>query len=65
MGRSFATRSGLSICIADTNVKTDREKIIAQAERDVQRPLVVVQRPETVQGKMDAFSETDSGGTDE
>jgi len=37
LGFRFATRSGLSICIADTDVPTEREKIIARAEREVQR----------------------------
>ena len=30
----------------------------------MQRPSVITQGPETVQGKVDAFSETDSGETD-
>ena len=30
----------------------------------MQRPLVIAQRTETVQGEVDAFSETDSGETD-
>ena len=37
LGFRFATRSGLSICIADTDVPTEREKIIARAEREVHR----------------------------
>jgi hypothetical protein len=31
----------------------------------MQRPTVITQRPETVQGEVDAFSETDSGATDQ
>lgn len=37
LGFRFATRSGLSICLADTDVPTEREKIVAQAEREVKR----------------------------
>ncbi len=36
-GFKFATRSGLSISMADTEVKTQRERLIAQTEREVQR----------------------------
>src|ERR1700731_4718055 len=35
------------------------------AKRDMQRPPVVIKLSETVQGKMNAFSETDSGAPDE
>jgi len=40
LGFRYATRSGLSICIADTSVKTDREKIIApgRARRAADQP---------------------------
>ncbi len=37
LGFRFATRSGLSICLADTDVPTEREKIVSQAEREVNR----------------------------
>lgn len=37
MGFKYATRSGLSICIEDTDVPTRREEIIKRTEREVQR----------------------------
>lgn len=36
-GFKYATRSGLSICIDDTDVPTRREEIIARTEREVNR----------------------------
>jgi hypothetical protein len=35
------------------------------AERDVNRPLVLIQLPEAIQGKVDTLTDTDSGGADE
>jgi DNA-directed RNA polymerase subunit beta' len=37
MGFKYATRSGLSICVEDTDVPTRREEIIQRTEREVQR----------------------------
>ncbi len=37
MGFKYATRSGLSICIEDTDVPTRREEIIRRTEREVAR----------------------------
>jgi len=37
LGFKFVTRSGLSICLDDTKVETDKDKIIARAEREVER----------------------------
>ena len=36
-GFRYVTRSGLSICMRDTNVPTDREQIIGRTEREVRR----------------------------
>jgi DNA-directed RNA polymerase subunit beta' len=36
-GFRFVTRSGLSICMNDTNVPTDKHSIITRAEREVRR----------------------------
>ncbi|NLJ35655.1 MAG: DNA-directed RNA polymerase subunit beta' [candidate division WS1 bacterium] len=35
LGFQFATRSGLSICVSDTDVPTDRAKILAETEKKV------------------------------
>lgn len=35
------------------------------AERDVKRPLVLIELPEAIQGKVDTLTDTDSGGADE
>ena len=35
------------------------------AKRNMKRPSVGVERPKTVQGEMDTFSETNAGGSDE
>jgi len=35
------------------------------AERNLQPPLLLPQRPQAVQGEMDAFADADSGGTSE
>lgn len=37
LGFRYATRSGLSICIEDTDVPTRRDEIIARTEKEVQR----------------------------
>jgi len=37
LGFKFVTRSGTSICLDDTNIATDKEKVIARAEREVER----------------------------
>ncbi|MEA3404106.1 MAG: DNA-directed RNA polymerase subunit beta' [Armatimonadota bacterium] len=37
LGFKFVTRSGLSICLDDTNIETEKERIIARAEREVER----------------------------
>ena len=37
LGFKFVTRSGLSICLDDTKIETDKDKIIARAEREVER----------------------------
>jgi DNA-directed RNA polymerase subunit beta' len=37
IGFRFVTRSGLSICMNDTNVPTEKEAIISRAEREVRR----------------------------
>ncbi len=37
LGFKFVTRSGLSICLDDTHIPTDKETIIARAEKDVER----------------------------
>jgi len=36
-GFKFATRSGVSICMDDTNVPTEKDKVIARTEREVRR----------------------------
>jgi DNA-directed RNA polymerase subunit beta' len=36
-GFKFVTRSGLSICLNDTNVPTDKHQIISRTEREVRR----------------------------
>ena len=36
-GFKFATRSGLSICMDDTNVPTDKERVVSRTEREVRR----------------------------
>jgi hypothetical protein len=35
------------------------------AERDMKRPLVLIQLPEAIQRKVDTLTDTDSGGADE
>jgi len=37
LGFKFVTRSGLSICLDDTEIETGKDKIIARAEREVER----------------------------
>ncbi len=37
LGFRFVTRSGLSICLEDTRIDTGKDKIIARAEREVER----------------------------
>ncbi len=37
LGFAYVTRSGLSICLDDTKIDTDKDRIIARAERDVER----------------------------
>jgi DNA-directed RNA polymerase subunit beta' len=37
LGFKFVTRSGLSICLDDTKIETGKDKIIARAEREVER----------------------------
>ena len=37
VGFEYATRSGLSICMADTNVPTEKERIISRTEHEVRR----------------------------
>jgi DNA-directed RNA polymerase subunit beta' len=37
LGFKFVTMSGLSICLADTRIDTDKERIIARTEREVER----------------------------
>jgi DNA-directed RNA polymerase subunit beta' len=37
LGFKFVTRSGTSICLDDTKIRTDKQKIIARAEREVER----------------------------
>ena len=37
LGFKFVTRSGTSICLDDTKIETDKDKIIARAEREVDR----------------------------
>jgi DNA-directed RNA polymerase subunit beta' len=37
LGFKFVTRSGLSICLDDTKIETDKDRIIARAEREVDR----------------------------
>jgi DNA-directed RNA polymerase subunit beta' len=37
LGFKFVTRSGLSICLDDTHIPTDKDAIIARAEKEVER----------------------------
>ncbi len=37
IGFKFATRAGVSLSLADTEIRTDRENIIAQTEKEVRR----------------------------
>jgi len=36
-GFKYATRSGLSICMDDTNVPTEKERVVSKTEREVRR----------------------------
>jgi len=37
LGFKFVTVSGLSICLSDTSIETDKDRIISRAEREVER----------------------------
>ncbi len=49
LGFKYATRSGLSICMADTNVPTSRSDILAETEKKVEKTNRAEQRGDIVE----------------
>ncbi len=49
LGFKFATRSGLSICLADTDVQTHRDEILAETEKEVDKTNRAEQRGDIVE----------------
>jgi len=49
LGFKFATRSGLSICVADTDVQTHRAEILAETEKEVDKTNRAEQRGDIVE----------------